>query len=173
MMAFFLLLWLLAATTEEQKLGIANFFMPTPFVKNDMVGSHGISGGQTPDDSGPLDGSPKSHPDVQLNMTMREDGQPDPSLTEEQLQEQVERADEAELKRIKAELDQAIQSDSELTGLGENLRVDRTSEGVRIQIVDQDQRSMFPLGRAVLEPYTEALMAKLAAIIAAPAGRCR
>ena len=30
MMAFFLLLWLLAATTEEQKLGIAKFFLPTP-----------------------------------------------------------------------------------------------------------------------------------------------
>ncbi len=165
MMAFFLLLWLLAATTEEQKLGIANFFMPTPFTKNDMVGSHGISGGQTPNDSGPLDQSPRSHPDVEVSMTMRPDASPDQNPTEDQLQEQVERAEEAELKRIRAELDQAIRSDPELTGLGENLRVDRTPEGVRIQIVDQDQRSMFPLGRAVLEPYTTALMAKLAAII--------
>jgi chemotaxis protein MotB len=165
MMAFFLLMWLLAATTEEQKLGIANFFMPTPFTKNDMVGSHGISGGQTPNDSGPLDQSPRSQPDVQLTMTMRQDADADPSLTDEQLRDEIERADEAELRRIKAELDRAIQSDPELTGLGENLRVDRTPEGVRIQIVDQDQRSMFPLGRAALEPYTAALMAKLAAII--------
>jgi chemotaxis protein MotB len=36
---------------------------------------------------------------------------------------------------------------------------------VRIQILDQDQRSMFPLGGAVLEPYMTALMAKLATII--------
>jgi chemotaxis protein MotB len=85
--------------------------------------------------------------------------------TEEEIQEQVERAEEAELQRVKAALDEAIASDSELAGLAENLRVDRTPEGVRIQIIDQDQRSMFPLGRAVLEPYTAALMAKLAAII--------
>ena len=77
MMAFFLLLWLLAATTEEQKLGIANFFMPTPFTKNDMVGSHGISGGQTPNDTGPLDKSPMSHPDVTLSMTMPRDDHSD------------------------------------------------------------------------------------------------
>jgi len=165
MMAFFLLMWLLAATTEEQKLGIANFFMPTPFTKNDMVGSHGISGGKTPNDTGSLDQSPMSHPDVVLSMAMRRDDNSDQELTEEQLRKQVERADEAELQRIKAEVDQAIRSDPALAGLGENLRVDRTPEGVRIQIVDQDQRSMFPLGRAVLEPYTVALMAKLATII--------
>jgi chemotaxis protein MotB len=165
MMALFLLLWLLAATTEEQKLGIANFFMPTPFTKNDMVGSHGISGGQTPDDTGPLDQSPMSHPDVTLSMSLSR-ARGDQEMTEEQLHEQVERADEAELQRVKTELDRAIESDPTLAGLGDNLRVDRTAEGVRIQIVDQDKRSMFPLGRAVLEPYTEALMAKVAAIIA-------
>ncbi len=165
MMAFFLLLWLLAATTEEQKLGIANFFMPTPFTKNDMVGSHGISGGQTPNDTGRLDQSPMSHPDVTLSMSMPEDQSSEEDLSEEQLQEEVERAEEAELKRVTEALDQAIESDPELAGLGENLRVDRTPEGVRIQIVDQDQRSMFPLGRAVLERYTEALMTKLATII--------
>jgi chemotaxis protein MotB len=164
MMAFFMLMWLLAATTEEQKLGIANFFMPTPFVKNDMVGSDGISGGQTPNDTGALDQSPMSHPDVVLKMSQQRDNGED-DLTREQLQQQVERADEAELQRVRAELDQAITSDPQLAGLGDNLRVDRTAEGVRIQIVDQDQRSMFPLGRAVLEPYTEVLMAKLATII--------
>jgi chemotaxis protein MotB len=66
MMAFFLLLWLLAATTEEQKLGIANFFMPTPYIKNDMVGSSGFSGGHTPDETGQLESPPMTHPDVVL-----------------------------------------------------------------------------------------------------------
>jgi chemotaxis protein MotB len=166
MMAFFLLMWLLAATTEEQKLGIANFFMPTPFVKNDMVGSDGISGGQTPDDSGKLDQSPMSHPDVVLGRAVQREDSPDQQLTEDELRKQVERADEAELQRVKTEVDQAIRSDPALAGLGDNLRVDRTPEGVRIQIVDQDQRSMFPLGGSTLEPYTRALMAKLATIIA-------
>ena len=88
-----------------------------------------------------------------------------------QLQAQTERADEAELQRVKKELDQAIATDPKLAGLGKNLRVDRTPEGVRIQIVDQDERSMFPLGRAVLQPYTAALMAKRSS--AGPVARCR
>ena len=165
MMAFFLLLWLLAATTEEQKLGLANFFMPTPFAKNDMVGSQGISGGQVPHDQGHLDQSPMGHPDVTLSMSVPQDTRAAEDVTDEQIRQQSERADEAELQRVKAELDQAIRSDPALAGLGDNLRVDRTPEGVRIQILDQDQRSMFPLGGAVLQPYTAALLAKLATII--------
>jgi chemotaxis protein MotB len=165
MMAFFLLMWLLNATTEEQKLGLANFFMPTPFTKNDMVGSQGISGGQTMNDPGSLNQSPMSRPDVTLSMGMPQDDNRDQEVTEEQLKEQAERADEAELQQVKKELEEAIATDPELAGLGKNLRVDRTSEGVRIQIVDQDERSMFPLGGAVLQPYTAALMAKLATII--------
>ena len=82
-----------------------------------------------------------------LNMAMPQNQDRELDLTEEEIRQQIERAEEAELKRVTEELEQAIDSDPELAGLGDNLRVDRTPEGVRIQIVDQDQRSMFPLGR--------------------------
>jgi chemotaxis protein MotB len=164
MMAFFLLLWLLNVTTEEQKLGIANFFMPTPFVKNDMVGSSGLSGGQTPRDPGQLDSPPMARPQVVLRMAL-DDGY-DQELTERQLREQIERAEEAELQRVTAELNRAIEEDLELAGLRDNLLVDRTPEGVRIQIVDQDERSMFPLGSSVPYAYARGLMAKVAGIVA-------
>jgi chemotaxis protein MotB len=163
MMAFFLLLWLLNVTTEEQKLGIANFFMPTPFVKNDMVGSRGVSGGQTPDEPTKLDAPPMTRPNVVLSMPL-DDGS-DQELTEQQVREQIERAEEAELQRVTAELNRAIEEDPELAGLRENLLVDRTPEGVRIQILDQDERSMFPLGSSVMYGYARELMGKVATII--------
>ena len=47
MMAFFLLLWLLNATTTEQKLGISNYFDPSGAVKN-QGGGDGVLGGQSP-----------------------------------------------------------------------------------------------------------------------------
>jgi chemotaxis protein MotB len=167
MMAFFLLLWLLAATTEEQKLGIANFFMPTPYIKNDMVGSSGFSGGHTPEETGQLESPPMTHPDVVLGMSPSDlmDDQAEEDLTEQELRRQIEHAEEEELQRVTAELEAAISQDPNLAQLSENLLVDRTPEGVRIQILDQDRRAMFPLSSAVMYPYAEALMAKVAQIM--------
>jgi chemotaxis protein MotB len=130
MMAFFLLLWLLAATTEEQKLGIANFFMPTPFIKNDMVGSSGISGGHTPQDTGQLDAPSMTHPDVVIGMAPSDwiDDAAGEDLTDEELRRQVERAEETELQRGTSELQRAISQDAQLAALSENLLVDRTPE---------------------------------------------
>jgi chemotaxis protein MotB len=172
MMAFFLLLWLLAATTEEQKLGIANFFMPTPFIKNDMVGSSGISGGHTPHEAGQLDAPSMTRPDVVIGMAPSDwiDNAAGEDLTDEELRRQVERAEETELQRVTSELQRAISQDAQLAALSENLLVDRTPEGVRIQILDQDRRAMFPLGSAMMYPYAEALMAKVAMIVN-PTGR--
>jgi chemotaxis protein MotB len=166
MMAFFLLLWLLAATTEEQKLGIANFFMPTPYIKNDMVGSSGFSGGHTPQETGQLDAPPMTRPDVVLGMSRSDwEDDADEDRSAQELRRRFERAEEEELQRVAGELQSAISQDPTLAQLSENLLVDRTAEGVRIQILDQDRRAMFPLGRAVLYPYAEALMAKVAAIV--------
>jgi chemotaxis protein MotB len=168
MMAFFLLLWLLAATTEEQKLGIANFFMPTPYIKNDMVGSSGFTGGQTPQETGQLEAPPMTHPDVVLGMSpnrLMYDDEAQEDLTHEELRRQSERAEEAQLQRVTSELQWAISQDPKLAELSENLLVDRTPEGVRIQILDQDRRAMFPLGSAVMYPDAEALMAKVATIM--------
>jgi chemotaxis protein MotB len=51
MMAFFLLLWLLNVTTDEQRLGIANYFLPTTYSKGES-GSVGLSGGDAVESDG-------------------------------------------------------------------------------------------------------------------------
>lgn len=52
MMAFFLLMWLLNATTEEQRTGLADYFAPTNLFGRTVSGSGQPFGGQTPDDPG-------------------------------------------------------------------------------------------------------------------------
>src|SRR3546814_16795270 len=53
MMAFFLLLWLISATTDEQKKGIAEYFAPTIATRT-TSGSGGILGGQTIEHDGDM-----------------------------------------------------------------------------------------------------------------------
>jgi len=42
MMAFFMLMWLISATTEEQRKGIADYFNPTLFVTQSALGGDGV-----------------------------------------------------------------------------------------------------------------------------------
>jgi len=53
MMAFFLLMWLINATTEEQRRGIADYFSPTNLLGRSVSGSGQPFGGQTPNDAQP------------------------------------------------------------------------------------------------------------------------
>ena len=52
MMAFFLLMWLLNATTEEQRTGLADYFAPTNLFGRAASGSGQPFGGKTPNDAG-------------------------------------------------------------------------------------------------------------------------
>ena len=54
MMAFFLLMWLLNATTSEQKRGLADYFSPTNEMSRSFSGNGAIFGGHTPNDDGSL-----------------------------------------------------------------------------------------------------------------------
>ncbi|MGQ9369955.1 flagellar motor protein MotB [Azospirillum sp. A39] len=65
-----------------------------------------------------------------------------------------------------AEIRQAVQSIPELEPLAQNLMIDQTPEGLRIQIVDQDRVSMFPGGSSQMYPQTRQLVGQLAQVLA-------
>jgi chemotaxis protein MotB len=54
LMAFFLLMWLLNATTEEQRKGLADYFSPTNLFGHTLSGSGQPFGGHTPNDAGSM-----------------------------------------------------------------------------------------------------------------------
>lgn len=187
MMAFFLMLWLLNASTEEQLVGIAEYFRPTS-VSESTSGSGGIMGGTSLTEEGALrtDSSPMN---VNINMVGEVEDEPegeqpmtsdDPDdmrpegveLSEDEVEliaDEVERRqaemEEQMLKQAEADLRQAIEDVPELQNLSEHLLIDMTPEGLRIQIVDQHGRSMFPLGKASMYDDTYLLLAKIAQVI--------
>ena len=181
MMAFFLLLWLLQATTEEQKLGIADYFSPASVSRN-KSGSGGIMGGRTftkkganPNDQTPvgvgvmiqLPSSPPEQDDagdpVETTATDEtgaggeDDGAPEQAEAE-RIEEMLAKREEEQFAKAEDALREAIEAVPELQGLVNNLLIDQTPEGMRIQIVDKEGKSMFPSGSAKMFDHTRKLI---------------
>jgi chemotaxis protein MotB len=191
MMAFFLLLWLLNVTTDVQKRGIADYFEPT-VASNSTSGAGGILGGMTmgspgsqasatsdasmaiprPSTGDLSDGSDSEDggktkeddttSDAALTRVQAKDGK---ELTDEELQQEVQEREEKRFESAEKALRDAVQQSPELRALANNLLIDRTPEGLRIQIVDQDRTPMFPLGSADMLDAAKKLLALVTQVI--------
>lgn len=169
MMAFFLLLWLLNVTTDEQKAGIAEFFDPNPKISQSMSGAGGLLGGLSvsPEGAQVNQKSPIMPPESQSDASLRpgEEQLTKAEINERQLEEEIRKREEAEFEKIEQDIRKAIERSPELSELGKNLMIDMTPEGLRIQIVDQEGTSMFPSGSAQMYEKTRSLMKKVAEAI--------
>ena len=177
MMAFFLLLWLLNATTDEQKRGIADYFTPAA-VSTSKSGAGGMLGGQSISSPGALQNK-SAMPSVAVKLratsgasdaedeldTGSSGAETDGKASEEEIRQAMEDLEEERFRKAEEELNQAIEENPELKAVAENLVVDRTPEGLRIQIVDQEGKPMFPSGSARMPDRTRKLMAKVAQVI--------
>lgn len=170
MMAFFLLLWLLNVTTDEQKEGIAEYFSPTVAVSPSSGGA-GVFGGssafetETKMDSANPFGFMVDHP-----VSADSSGSPASDSTEREMDKSeaekvVAEAEELKFEEAEEELNQAIEATPELAALKESLLIDRTPEGLRIQIVDQENKPMFPLGSAEMYDHTRKILGLVAKVI--------
>ncbi|HQS57048.1 MAG: flagellar motor protein MotB [Gallionellales bacterium 35-53-114] len=155
MMAFFLLMWLLGSTTKGDLKGIADYFN-TP-LKIAMFGGSGSG-----DSSSIIKGGGK---DLSRSEGQVKDGEvpSDKSIinlkaaSEELIR--LEKLKEIEkLKELKKNIEQAIASNIKLKQFQNQILLDITTEGLRIQIVDEKNRPMFRIGRAELEPYTKEIL---------------
>ncbi len=175
MMAFFLLLWLLQATTEEQKLGIADYFSPAS-VSRSKSGSGGMMGGRTFTEKGanPHDQStvgvgvniqlPTNLPDQDdIDDTQEEaapeDAEASAQAEAERIEEMLAKREEEQFAAAEEALREAIETVPELENLVDNLLIDQTAEGMRIQIIDAEGKSMFPSGSAQMYDHTRKLIA--------------
>ena len=153
MMAFFLLMWLINATSPEQKRGIADYFAPASVSQTDS-GSGGILAGTALGSDGAKakgtssvieELSPESrNPDDGKSAEAAKAG----AAATDALAEAQKRRDDAAFASAAQSLRQALQDMPELAELSKNILVDQTPEGLRIQLVDQEGRSMFSEGSA-------------------------
>lgn len=159
MMAFFLLMWLINATDPEQKKGIAEYFAPAS-VSQTTSGSGGILGGTSLGE----DGSKSSGSNNVIPQTAPE-APSDPSTSASQNQTQQSAAEAAEFQSAAESLRQAMQQMPELAELSKQMIIDQTPEGLRIQLVDQEGRSMFEQNSARPNERARVLLRAISTVI--------
>jgi chemotaxis protein MotB len=158
MMAFFLLLWLLNVTTEEQKFAISNYFDPTfPKVSDAQSGAGGVMGGTTVSPDGAMSSTVQPITQPEIPDTSKR-GEENVSKTETKAADNQEDAEEEAFKEVEQQIRQSLEANPELRELTNNLIIDVTPEGLRIQIVDQDNSAMFPSGSAQMYDKTRKLL---------------
>ena len=156
MMAFFLLMWLLGSTTKGNLQGIADYFS-TP-LKVAMAGGSGSG-----DATSVIKGGGKDMTRVDGQQKKGEDKSSSTSKASlKAAEEELTRQENKRLKTLKERIEQAIDSNPSLRQYKNQLLLDITSEGLRIQIVDEKNRPMFALSRAELQPYTKLILHEIA-----------
>lgn len=158
MMAFFLLLWLLSSAPKKTLDGIAEYFTPTIGVK-DAAGI-GFQGGQSPVKEGTRvsdmappsmvtgrspQGETPDAPDKQSTVEAEQDGY---------LFEQAQQA-----------MKKAFESDPTMREFADNILVEQTPEGLKIDIMDSDKHPMYVAGKAELTEAGKTVLTKMKELI--------
>ena len=201
MMAFFLLLWLLNVTTDEQRHGIADYFTPASIARSES-GAGGMLGGQTITAPGAMisAATPPSYQSATIpSVGQGEEGEEDtvgksdhgadskeskigsgkdsgkvgqkgkdtvaPAASQPHAAEQ-EAQENASFKQAAEQLRQAILANTALRDLAGQILIDQTPEGLRIQIVDKDNYSMFPSGSSILYEKSRMLLGLVGKVVA-------
>ena len=147
LMALFLVMWILSMADDEQRAAVAEYFQ-TPLSVAIMGGPRDGSASRVIPGGGP----DRAHQDgEQIRIDYRMQTRPaDVRRHFQNIQRQIERA---------------IQADPALRQLQAQMRLDLTREGLRIQMMDTDQRPMFEIGSPTVAPYMGRLLRTIAPIL--------
>ena len=147
MMAFFMVMWLIAIARPQDLSGIADYFK-TPL-------RVALTGGSRSSES----------------VSVIPGGGEDPTQKKGEVQKVVDmdaqkrKLDEIRLNRLREKLDQLIEADPRLKALRPHLIINMVQEGLRIQIIDSQNRPMFKTGSAEVEPYMRDILRAIAPIL--------
>lgn len=160
MMAFFLMLWLLGATTEAQRKGLADYFTPTLVqMRDNSAGSNGMLGGSSITDA---DNYPHASGQTGTKaITIPRDSSGGPKEGAVPDSKTI-----ARVKSIREEIARKSAESRRVARLINQVRVMQTPEGIRIDLVDNADFSMFALGTTVLVPDAQELLRIIAGAIA-------
>jgi len=184
MMAFFLLMWLLGASNDDQRKSIADYFKPAsqsliPF--GQLAGSNGMFGGRSIIDP---DGFPFAAKQTALleRLTPRSEGGPNPStdpgqenenpysdpdkLTQEQKKEVAAAKEKADFDKLEKEIEQKLSENKKLSDMKDQVSITRDKQGLRIEIIDKADFAMFPSGGVGMQGKAANLMKEIAASLA-------
>jgi chemotaxis protein MotB len=165
MMAFFMVMWLVASVSKEQRAAIFDYFKNPSMEEGQSVkpapGQDGPGGASTSpiDMGGGLD-APKS-----MQHDANGLGQPVDTIAEDEAKRIAEAAERRQLESLMEDLREAIDKSQALEPFKDQLLLDITPEGLRIQIVDKQNRPMFDLGGTRLKDYTGVILREVASYL--------
>lgn len=151
MMAFFLLMWLLGSTAKGDLNGIAEYFQNP--LKVSSTGGSGSGDASSIIPGGGKDLTRTVGQAQKGDQEARKKGSPD-----DVARKAFEAKERAMLKELKQRIEKMIEGNPALRQFKNQLLLDITSEGLRIQIVDEQNRPMFDLSSAELKPYTKEIL---------------
>lgn len=158
MMAFFLLMWLLGSTAKGDLQGIADFFQNP--LKVSQQGGAGSG-----DATSILQGGGKDLT-RQSGQVKRGDVEAKKSTSfSKEAQAEFRRKEQERLESLKASIEKMIEQSPQLAQFKKQLLLDITSEGLRIQIVDEQNRPMFDSSSADLKPYTRDILHQIGKVL--------
>ena len=158
MMAFFLLMWLLGSTTEGDRKGISDYFN-APL----MVTLFGGTGSGSSDSILPGGGD-------DLTKTVGEVASGDTEVKTRELGAQVARAeaqrlDRQRIKALREKIENVINANLRLSEYKSQIRLEMVQDGLNIQIVDDQNRAMFNVGSALVQPYMRDILKEIGAAL--------
>ncbi len=180
MMAFFLLMWILGATNDSQRKSVADYFKPasqSQITMGALAGSNGILGGRSIIDP---DGFPYTAKQTAAmeRLTPRSEGGPtenDPSPNSENARENdaknqnqtegqggSQSKDSASFDQLEKDVKEQLAANPALEQVKNQVQFVRDKEGLRIEVIDKADFSMFPLGTTKLQPKAQALLGEIA-----------
>jgi chemotaxis protein MotB len=164
MMAFFLLMWLLNATTEDQRKGLADYFNPSiPISQVSAGGTDALNGSSVfseenlaQNGAGGIAGASSSKPEAPKGETE--------ALANKQNADKGRAEEERKLKDIEEDLlARAIEENADT--LLKHIQTRMTPDGLVIELVDADDSPLYELGSSKPSPTMEMLLEVVASVI--------
>lgn len=174
MMAFFLLMWLLSATSTAQKMGLAEYFTPTIGIKDSM--GIGMKGGLSPSEVGKskndltqvglVVGQVKQGDTVAAPNPEKGQSDPDAESTSESTKAPENPEDADEMKAAEQDVKQALDNQDDLKDYKNNVIIKDSPEGLKIDMIDDSKKPMFVPGGAILTETGKKVLDNMARIVA-------
>jgi chemotaxis protein MotB len=156
MMAFFLLMWLLGSTTQGDLKGIAEYFQSP--LKVSLSGGSGAGDASTVIQGG---GASLTHSVGQVKNGENDTNRRTPHM----MREEAQRQEREKMQRLKSRIDAALLANARLAEFRNQIRVEITPDGLRIQIVDDFNRPMFALGSSQVQPYMRDILREIGQVL--------
>ena len=160
MMAFFLLMWLLGSTDEATKKGISEYFQ-NPFAVA-MSGGESVGSRTSPINAGGADLTSQDAGQVHMG----EETPPPPiETTPENIEKMAEQQEKAKLEQLQQKIQSMLDANAQLAEYRDQIKLESTPEGLKIQIIDAQNRPMFKLASSGVEECAKMILRQLAPMI--------